>query len=258
MEKRITITTPEQIEFSYELAGLGSRFLAFLIDSIIKAAALMILWVMLSLVGTHIHAGFKALPGDLLISSLSLSTLLLGGLAGFIMIGYHIFFETLWNGQTPGKRAVGLRVIKESGRAINIFDAAARNFMRPVDFLPSFYLLGGLLVQFHPMRKRAGDMAAGTVVVKLERDARPLFFPELEVDAPAIPCALTALSDEEHDLARAFIIRRNELSSPARKYLAGLITKVVMKKLSIAQNPFEEEEDLLEWITLERGSTVKK
>jgi len=255
MEKKITIPTPEQIEFSYELAGPGSRFLAFLLDSLIKTGAVFIIWVLLWRIGFHIDASVKNLQGSLLTTSLSLSTFVLGGLAGFIMIGYYVFFETLWNGQTPGKKVAGLRVIKENGRSINVFDAAARNFLRPVDFLPSLYLLGGLMVQFHPLRKRLGDMVAGTVVVKLVRDARPPDFPGLEVEVPAVQFPLDTLTDEEHELARAFIVRRNELSSTTRRELAGLITGVMMKKLSIAENPFTGEEDLLEWITLEAGKS---
>jgi uncharacterized RDD family membrane protein YckC len=257
MEKRITITTPEQVEFSYELAGLGSRFLAFLIDSLIKSASILIIWILLSLIGAHIHLDLTAKTENLVTSYLSLSTLVLGGLAGFIVIGYYVFFETLWNGQTPGKKLAGLRVMKENGRSINIFDAAARNFLRAVDFLPSFYLLGSILVQFNGRGKRMGDMAAGTVVVKCENETPPVPFPELEVAPPPVQLPLERLGAEEHHLVRSFITRRNELSSDTRSRLAHLIVSVVMKKLSLTENPFTAEEDLLEWVILDYGNAEK-
>ncbi len=90
--------------------------------------------------------------------------------------GYFAFFEGLRNGQTPGKRRLGIRVVRDTGHPVTFGAAAVRNLLRAADFLPPPYLIGGLLVALHPRAKRLGDLVAGTVVVRdrpTEVTARP-------------------------------------------------------------------------------------
>ena len=83
--------------------------------------------------------------------------------------GYFAFFEAVWRGQTPGKRYVGIRVIKESGRPIDAFEAIGRNLMRGIDGLPGFYGVGLVCMMLNQQHRRLGDFVAGTVVVHENR-----------------------------------------------------------------------------------------
>jgi uncharacterized RDD family membrane protein YckC len=144
------IATPERISFSYQLAGLGSRFLAQLIDLIILGIALIILGI-----------GTAALGLDGNTSSLILV------LGIFILTnGYFVFFEGLWSGQTPGKRASKLRAVGQEGQPITFEQALTRNLVRNLDFLPFGYGVGLIALFANGRGKRLGDLAAGTVVVR--------------------------------------------------------------------------------------------
>jgi hypothetical protein len=88
--------------------------------------------------------------------------------------GYYSLFETFWNGQTPGKRLLKIRVIKDSGRQITLFEALARNLIRVIDLLPGFYLVGVITMLCNREQKRLGDLVAGTIVVHERSDEQPL------------------------------------------------------------------------------------
>ena len=80
--------------------------------------------------------------------------------------GYFMVFEIIWNGQTPGKRVLGVRVIRESGYPLRPVDSVVRNVVRIVDWLPFFYGIGVLVMLFNGRSRRLGDFAAGTIVVR--------------------------------------------------------------------------------------------
>jgi uncharacterized RDD family membrane protein YckC len=248
--REITIRTPENIELTYSLAGAGSRFLAILLDTLFKSGALMIIWGTLNIIGISLDLNIFTEKLACVKSSLTLTILLLGALGGFIIIGYYIFFETLWNGQTPGKRIAGLKVMKDNGTAISIIDATVRNFLRIIDFVPSFYLLGAISILHSKRNQRIGDMAAGTIVVKIPMEEIPVVMPEIEVESPLHPPDIGVLEEKEYSLARNFIIRRNELSSAVRKKLATLLGDLMLKKCCLQENPFSTAEELLEWIVV--------
>ncbi len=156
--EKLTIDTPEQIALEFPLAGAGSRFLALAIDSLIQIGGLLGLGL-LGLGALWLRsAGFQAS-----------STWIVAGLlfAGFaIYYGYFAVFEAMWGGQTPGKRTVGLRVIKVSGEPITTYEALLRNLLRIVDQMPAIYAVGVLSVFFTSRNQRLGDLVAGTVVVQ--------------------------------------------------------------------------------------------
>lgn len=144
------IATPERISFSYQLAGLGSRFLAQFVDLVILTIALAI-----------VAAGTAATGTDSQTATLVLVV------ASFILLnGYFLFFEGLWSGQTPGKRAARLRVVGESGQPLTFEQALTRNIVRNLDFLPFGYGAGMVALFANGRGKRLGDLAAGTVVVR--------------------------------------------------------------------------------------------
>jgi uncharacterized RDD family membrane protein YckC len=150
----LTITTPEHVPIRLEPAGAGSRFLAILIDSTITTAA----------AGTASYVTSLFFPRGVA-SAVFITTSL------FFAWGWHIWFETRHNGRTPGKRALSLRVMDERGLPVSLFQSVVRNFMRVVDFLPLFYGVGAVASLLSPLRRRLGDVVAGTVVI---RDAQPL------------------------------------------------------------------------------------
>ncbi len=99
---------------------------------------------------------------------------------GFLIFaGYFILFEWLWNGQTPGKRLLKLRVIREDGRPITLWEAMARNLLRIFDAIPGFvlpvYSIGLISIFLSRRDQRIGDMFAGTVVVRERTDEAPSF-----------------------------------------------------------------------------------
>ena len=152
--QRLQVETPEHVTLDLEIAGVGSRALAALIDMLVLVGSALGVFIVLGII-----AGFGVTIG-----SIGGALLLLGGFA--VWTGYFILFEGLRQGQTPGKRMVGIRVVSDTGNAVSLGAAAARNLLRIADFLPPPYLIGALLVALHPRGKRLGDMVAGTVVAR--------------------------------------------------------------------------------------------
>ncbi|HLM47904.1 MAG TPA: RDD family protein, partial [Myxococcaceae bacterium] len=153
-----TVLTPEYVEFRFTLAGLYSRFLAWLLDAVIVLFGTSAILIGLSF-------AMFAFPG-------------FASALGFVIYflvdwGYGIALETVWSGQTVGKRVMGLRVIQQSGVRIGFYHAALRNLARPVDKLPFFYMVGGVAALLSGSHQRLGDMLAGTVVVRERRLKAP-------------------------------------------------------------------------------------
>ena len=156
----LSISTPEGITFDLLLAGIVPRFLGWLVD----VAAVMVL---------------SSVTGKLLnlLSILPSLQLFLTPILYFIVwIGYGIFFEWIWRGQTPGKRLFGMRAMDVEGLRLQFSQVAIRNILRAVDALPGFYLLGGVACCLNSKCQRLGDIAANTIVVRFPKLAR------LEID----------------------------------------------------------------------------
>lgn len=209
-----TVLTPEYVEFKFVLAGLYSRFLAWLLDALVVSAIAVVLILVLQIV-------MIAFPGF--------------GLALFFIVyflvnwGYGIALETFWSGQTLGKRALGLRVIQENGVRIGFYHAVIRNLVRVFDQpLPLFYLVGGVAALFSQSHQRLGDMLAGTIVVRERKLKIPASIsrPEGETQLlqdPVFLARVAKLSPEEEELIFSAAIRREELGMDARlKLFAAL------------------------------------
>src|SRR5689334_8462745 len=161
MDDRYTIDTPENIEFAYDIAGIGSRFLAAIIDTLAIGAALALLGIIAAVANARLGLTSGAASSVLAAAATILSFL--------ILWGYYIVFELVWNGQSIGKRAIGLRVVREGGRPITFVSSAIRNLIRLVDFLPAFYGIGVIVMFIDRRARRLGDLAGGTLVVKERR-----------------------------------------------------------------------------------------
>ena len=178
----LVISTPERVAFQYEIAGIGSRFLAQVVDTLV---------IMVILIGITILAA--SLGG---ISGSGELAILVEVILGFVLLaGYFLISEAAWNGQTLGKRAARLRVVGDHGEPLTIGQAAIRNLVRIVDFLPIFYAIGMLTLFINGRGKRLGDFAAGTLVVR-DRQRISLYdlsgTPASAPSAPAMPSSIWA------------------------------------------------------------------
>jgi uncharacterized membrane protein SpoIIM required for sporulation/uncharacterized RDD family membrane protein YckC len=205
------------VVLSLELAGLGTRAAAAVVDSLIIA------WGYFLLAIVFVAAGWSGSSG---LGTWGTAILLLVAGLGFFL--YYAAFEALWGGHTPGKRMLGIRVVQDSGRPVTANAATVRNLVRLVDFLvPLGPLPGTLLVFLHPANKRLGDLAAGTVVVR-ERVSAWSLGPVQPPPAPlaeALESGPPELTDEEFQLLDRFLARADELAMDARRRFAANLVR---------------------------------
>lgn len=242
MSREILITTPENIAIEYELAGLGTRAAAYFIDTFFK----LVIWLVIGLAGVIFMllatlAGWKAVQHwvSLLGDFLSAAYIVIGFL---ILWGYGIFFEIKWNGQTPGKRQMGLRVIREGGYPISVFGAVIRNLLWVVDFLPAFFFAGIVSILASRDYQRLGDLVGGTLVVKqrapqsLEGLLRVAHITPEHLDPGALEMITDhadQLTPDEYRAVRHFTERRRQLSFDAQQTAAVKIALPLMQRLDI-------------------------
>lgn len=208
--RRLAVETPEHVVLEFEIAGVGSRALAAVIDAGIVLGTLLALAVVL-LLSVRYLAWIGSL-GDAVVA-----------IALFLAVfGYYTLFEGLSGGRTPGKRIIGLRVVRDTGHAIGFGEAAVRNIVRLADALPPPYLIGALLVALHPRGKRLGDLAAGTVVVRDRPAERRVPASEESEAAPAAaPLAAPELADDEWRVLARWAERADTLDPAVHARLAA-------------------------------------
>ena len=158
----LRIDTPENVIFGYRVAGIGSRFLAAIIDSLLIVVLEVVVNAAVLLLARFIFRVSFAGNDD---AGLAWLLGIFGLIAFAFLWGYYIFFEMLWNGQSPGKRRMGLRVLRLDGTPITLSESIIRNLVRLVDFLPAYYGVGVVVMFINSQARRLGDLAAGTVVV---------------------------------------------------------------------------------------------
>lgn len=227
----LQIDTPENVSFDYDVSGIGSRFMAALVDTLLIA----LLQALLS--GAGLLLGQFELDSD----ALSSWVVAVFGLLAFVFFwGYYIFFEILWNGQTPGKRWVKLRVIRLDGTPVGVAEVVVRNLVRLIDFMPLVYAVGVTTMFVTDKSRRLGDLAAGTVVVH-ERPAADLLAGRASRqsalstlvahgDAPA-DFPFERLTERELQMVEDFLLRRAQL--PNRLELARHILSALYARLGL-------------------------
>src|SRR5689334_15013807 len=152
--------------------------------------------------------------------------------AGFcIYWGYYAIFESLWKGQTPGKRWAGIRVIKETGRPINAFEAIARNLVRIIDLVPGIYGVGVVTMLLNAKSKRLGDYVAGTIVVHETTDRESSLFFNTPTRIEFTLHQAAGLTVQEAELIETFLARRLEIPPEVRKFNAQRITEMISTRL---------------------------
>ena len=243
------IDTPEQVELHFPLAGLGSRFLALLLDTVIQFAANFVLILVIVLVfSATVRSGAMNRMSD---------TAGKWFIAGIILVyfllfwGYFSLFEAFRNGQTPGKQAMKIRVIKGSGRQITFFEALARNLLRVVDSLPGMYLVGVISILLTRENKRLGDLVADTIVIHERVDefggymAIPAsrsftsgFYPTPAAPAPelsGIPADRVALlGADDLNLIDSYLARAIALPIETRGVLASRLLDGLCGRMQVA------------------------
>lgn len=192
------IATPEGIELTLRLAGPVPRALAWVIDLLIRGAILMVAAVA--------AAALQKFGTALML------------LAAFLLEWlYPAWFEVVWGGATPGKRAFGLMVLNDDGTPVRWPAALTRNLLRAVDFLPFLYFIGFIAMIVDRDFRRLGDLAANTLVVYREGGPASLKIPAAEPRAPGL-----ALSVAEQRAVLDFAQRAGGLTPERAEELAQI------------------------------------
>lgn len=233
-EETLDINTPENVAFGYQVAGIGSRFLATLTDTVIIILLVIAIFIARAVILALLD---QAEVGE----AASTWVVALFGLISFLFYsGYYVLFEMLWNGQTPGKRWTGLRVICRDGTPITLSESLIRNLARLVDFLPAFYGVGIVAMFVDKQSRRLGDLAAGTLVV---HDRAPITIQELSVkrsvnlgmqgltrvSIEGFP--VERLTNDDLNLIEDFLSRRDQLTH--RETLAIRIINTLHTRLGL-------------------------
>jgi uncharacterized RDD family membrane protein YckC len=246
MERSVDIATGESVAFSYELAGLGSRFIAVTIDFAIQVAVTLVVLALLVWFGlSHQGAAAPAKPGAVYKFAVAVFEGLAYFAAFLLFFGYFIFFEWRFAGRTPGKRLVGIRVVRDGGFPLDFTSSVVRNIVRIVEFGLGFYAVSAVATLLSPMNRRLGDMAAGTIVVRVRRFERVVTLASLLDDANDPSGAFVRdLGESEREIVRRYVERRESLSIGARAPLAKQIADAVRPKLG-ASFAHLDDDDLL-------------
>ncbi|MCL1912616.1 MAG: RDD family protein [Eubacteriaceae bacterium] len=228
------ISTPEQLNLTYKMAGLGSRFLAFAVDTAIQLFLSVVIVISLSQLSTWNHNTESYLALIIVLYAL-------------VFHGYYMIFEILMKGRTPGKALVKIRVVLKDGRAADLSGLVLRNLIRLVDSLPFFYIVGILCMFINKDSRRLGDIAAGTIVIIDKKRAT----------LDSILSRNTAehnsrLTDHETAIIRDFLARKAQLSGKARFALAEQIALPLYERYGIPESQRENPESFLEDIYLGR------
>jgi uncharacterized RDD family membrane protein YckC len=261
MDDRYLLDTPENVPLSFELAGLGSRFVAALLDyvfiTVVDIGLLVLAFVVLSATGYDFMTAEEA---DMSIPAAFFIVFVMIVIAAIFFL-YPLIFEIVWNGQTPGKRITGIRMVRNDGAPITALAAVIRNVIRIIDFLPMYYIVGALVMFIDSKSRRLGDLAAGTICIKERRDAvvsldtlsQPVTSGISRSDQEEITDEdlerLRQLTPEDIRLANEFLQRRSTLARSVTSDLAGQIALRLASKMGVAVPPGEAEEFLVQVVS---------
>lgn len=223
--ERYDASTPEDIVVTVNLAGIGSRGTAVIIDVIVQLVLIDILYMFFGLIAGLLMVGSPN-AGMVIVAVLVAA-------AFIVLFGYHVVLEYFWRGKTLGKAAMRIHVARDGGLPLTWTAVLIRNILRLVDFLPLFYGLGLIVILCGGRRKRIGDFVAGTVVL---RDDRAEPGTGYIIVAPRMYESYaywdtTGVNDEEELLVRRFLERRPQLTSRARAALGSQLADRLRPKV---------------------------
>jgi len=238
------IETPENVHLQRRLAGIGSRFIAGLVDTLLILGIYLLLLIAFVVIWSVESLGYFGWENGPELWAMALLIVF----AFTVYWGYFVFFELLTNGQSPGKRQQRIRVVKDEGGAITFMDVAVRNLLRPVDGF-AFYGVAGLCMFVTRRGQRLGDLAAGTVVVceqtrewsaRTDKKKERLWEPE----PGTADLRASGLSLQEHRMLSSYRLRREQLTLEARQRLLPQLLKPILQRAG--RTPEEEPFEALE------------
>lgn len=248
--EKLTIETPEQIALEFPLAGLGSRGMALLVDTMVQVIAALALFILAFLLDKDLATYWEGAAQWMVA-------------LGFFLLfclywGYFAIFEAFWNGQTPGKRQAKIRVISASGRPVTVFESIARNFMRVVDS-QLLYAVGAVAIAVDGKNRRLGDMVAGTVVVhEVTEQGDSYWYARQNTSSTTAPgLAVTTLTPQEFQLIETFLNRRLDLPNLQRLQSAKEIAERIGNRLQVPADQRLLPEDFLEEISRRYRDTAR-
>jgi uncharacterized RDD family membrane protein YckC len=270
---QLSIETPELVAIDMPVAGIGSRFVALLVDYLIWLIALILLVIVVSVVDPSL-SHFSQL-GEKWATAIVIFVLFLW------FWGYFTLFEAFWSGRTPGKRLAKIRVIQRTGRGIGLFESMTRNFLRIVDQFPLIYAVGVVSIFLTRQHQRLGDLVAGTLVVherenlsasssatsgrtftagifepvpgQAERDSIAEHRPGLVL--PVSRIQLLGVGDLE--VLEGFFARRLDFSIETRALLAQRIAGAIQAKSGLTIPPTVSTETFLEELARQLRDTAR-
>ncbi len=246
------VLTPERVSLQYEVAGIGSRSAAAMVDVALQGAVLAVMLLIFALMAGLFGGAGRSSGGGAVVASIGVAALVLG--TTLVLWGYYLFFEIVWSGQTPGKRLVGIRVVRENGYPLRPADAVVRNLVRILDGPPAGAAIGLLVMLLNSRAKRLGDFAAGTIVVREGARGGVAALASLDAAIGKSPAegvspsqASPVLSPADATLVRDFLARRAQLDGPARARLANRLAAGLAERYGLqAQLSTSSEEDFLQ------------
>ncbi|WP_404456760.1 RDD family protein [Virgibacillus necropolis] len=236
-QEQVEIKTPEFVSLQFQLAGLGSRAAALIIDQLILTVVSVLVIVGMSFVEFD-QMSLLSLPE---LSSLPIAIAII--LIFLINWGYFFVVEYFSGGRTIGKKMLGIRVIQDNGHSLTVLSSLIRNLLRIIDSLPASYLVGMTMVFFHPKHKRLGDLVAGTIVVherkgkrnkKMSSIEKEIEFRGLQASDLSIDeWTLKTLGTKEWNLLKTYSNRLLQLPYSERGELTREIATILFSKVGL-------------------------
>lgn len=233
---KISFETPESVELDFTLAGIGNRAYALIFDYIVLGLTLIFFSIFWAFFSYYLLQSFSGDTRD----NIKLWLFAIQFLVMFtIYVGYFVIFETLWQGQTPGKKRAKIRVIRDDGRIVGISQTTLRALLRPIDDL---FFLGAFLIVFTKKEKRIGDMVAGTLVIQEENREKKF---DLNISNEAKRLAshlqnkadLSLLLPEDFGIIKEYLERRKEMLKEARKEISQRLANQAKEIIKLEEVP---------------------
>lgn len=252
--RRHQLLSPEGVRLDFVLAGPAPRIFAYAIDFVIIMVLMALLFAFLATVlplggaidhwmRSHLQQlssqARSGHPNPQALGAFEGVIIAVVVLAQFVVeFGYFTFFEMVTNGRSPGKAAIGLRVVRRDGNPIDLRGSLVRNVMRLVDMLPAYYLIGLISIVLSPRSERLGDHVAGTIVLRLDR---PEAAAEIDTgpDSPALALTreqLARIGARELRLIRSTLRRVDELPDERGEELLREVAGAIRARLDIAES----------------------
>lgn len=236
-KEHVGIKTPEYISLQFQLAGLGSRAIAYIIDNLIMT----FINIFLIIIAVVLFAASPDLGAMIEANSYIVAILLIG--LFLINWGYFIVLEFYWGGKTIGKKIMGIRVIQENGHSLTFLSSLIRNLLRIIDQLPAYNLLGIIMIYFNSKKKRVGDLLAGTIVVYDERakGSKKLSPIEKEIQSRGLSkndlqleqWTLKAIDTKDWNLVRTYSNRYLQMAPTEKDELTKQVADIILPKLGL-------------------------